>query len=123
MRKHVSDDAHISCRLFQPFEVEVEEGEEPIYKHKLTTSTWTDFCARELSYVPLDAVIIERGSIRSRAKKQGMVVKFDADTFHSEQAAEEATVLVRRGLWKRVQKLGWRASPPCLRSIPSAWKT
>ena len=42
---HVSDDANISYRLFQPFEVEGEEGEEPIYKHKLTTSTWTDFRA------------------------------------------------------------------------------
>ena len=43
-----------------------------------------------LSYVPLDAVTVEKGSIRSRAKKQDMVVKFDADTFYSEQAAEEA---------------------------------
>ena len=42
---HVSDDAHISCRLFQYFEVEGEQAEEPIYKHKLTTPTWTDFRA------------------------------------------------------------------------------
>ena len=33
---------------------------------------------------------MERGSIRYRAKKQGMVAKFDAETFCSEQAAENA---------------------------------